>query len=136
MTVAVRVRVVEETATDTLRRLAGRPGERAVERALDEVAARIQRNAQTKQILRGGKGPPHPRQLTSRTGTLRRSIRVNRIKPLERSIGSDLVYAVHEFGIPRQTIRARPYLQPALNEEGPALADEMRRELRKLPGVT
>lgn len=136
MAVAVRIRLDDREATRTLRALGGRQARVAVEGALDDVAAKIQRNAQTEQIIRGGRQAPHPTRLTSRTGTLRRSIRVNRPAPGVRSIGSDLVYAVHEFGIPRRNIRARPYLQPALEEEGPKLADQIRRRLKRIPGVS
>ena len=70
-----------------------------------KAAFRIQSNAAKKQILSGGGGKknakaPHPYQLTSRTGTGRRSIRVNR-GPLPNAIeiGTDLVYmSLHEHG--------------------------------------
>lgn len=79
---------------------------------------KVQELAAGKYILRGGgrTAPVHPKFLTSRTGTLRRSIAVNR-KPLPFAIeiGTDLVYGPpHEFGT--STMRARPYLQPALDE--------------------
>ena len=69
------------------------------------VAGEIQRNAKDKQIAGGGRGKGKalvalPRKLTSREGTLRRSIRVNRGPlPWAVEVGTDLGYgAVHEFG--------------------------------------
>lgn len=87
------------------------------------AALEIQKNA-TGQIRKGGGGkknpkPPVPHQLTSRTGTLRRSIRVNH-GPLPFAIetGTDLTYgAVHEF----HSIRPRPFLAPALKAVAPRL---------------
>ncbi len=70
-----------------------------VTRMLDRSAFLIQVTAQTKTIKRGGKGKPLAAKLTSRTGTLRRSIRVNRVSRTIRDIGTDLRYgAVHEQG--------------------------------------
>ena len=101
----------------------------AVEKALDSMAFQVQANAAMKQIIRGGKGPPHPTRLTSRTGTLRRSIRVNRFSPLARDVGTDLVYgAVHEL----HPTRPRPFLSPALEAEAPKFDDILRRELQRV----
>lgn len=89
-------------------------------RALIKAALRTQELAATEFIIRGGArgAPPHPKLVTSRTGELRRSIRVNRGPlPSAIEIGSDLVYApVHEFGSRARNIRPRPYLQPALEK--------------------
>lgn len=76
-----------------------------LKRGLTRVALQIQKNAQKEQIKSGGGGKrnasaPLPNRLTSRTGTGRRSIRVNR-GPLPRAIeiGTDLRYmAAHERG--------------------------------------
>ncbi len=71
-------------------------------------------------IYPGGNAPPRPDQITSRTGTLRRSLSasfaVDRSQ-LPKSIegGSNVVYAaVHEFGNSRTPKRA--FLQPALDD--------------------
>ena len=80
MTVSLRITIDADSAIRTLRALdfTQREGQRAVGRALDRMAFRVQEDATRNQIIRGGKGPPHPTRLTSRTGSLRRSIRVNR----------------------------------------------------------
>ena len=65
-----------------------------------EGAKQIQRIAAKEKIKAGGKGPPELHRLTSRTGTGRRSIRINR-GPLPHAIevGTDLGYmALHELG--------------------------------------
>ena len=88
-----------------------------VGRALLKCALGVQKTAAEKKIRRGGKGPPVPRILTSRTGTLRRSIRVNRsLLPWAVEVGTDLVYgAVHEKGSKHHP--PRPFLAPALEDE-------------------
>ena len=67
------------------------------------------------------------KRLTSRTGTLRRSIGVNRRGlPFYIDVGSDVEYArIHELG--GGNIRARPYLSPALE----AIAPQMRAIVNK-----
>jgi hypothetical protein len=108
--------------------------------ALERVAGEIQRNAKDKQIAAGGRGkkraiPPLPDRLTSRTGTLRRSIGVNR-RPLPRAIeiGTPLVYgAVHEFGWGRYPVRA--FLQPALDAISPRIGGIVAEEWRKAGGL-
>lgn len=67
---------------------------------LVSAATLLQRKAQQETIIRGGKGPPHPTRLTSRTGTGRRSITVDRsLVPAAIEVGSDLGYmALHEEG--------------------------------------
>lgn len=87
-----------------------------VRRALVKGGFLIQSDAQMNQIERGGKGPPLPHRLTSRTGTGRRSIRVDRggLPNFFVDIGSDLRYMqLHETG--GKTMPARPYLAPALD---------------------
>lgn len=123
-----------------------------VRRGLVRAGLRVQRNAATKQIKRGGKGAPLPDKLTSRTGTGRRSIRVDRggLPRLFVDVGSDLGYmAVHETGgtVRRRahsrrtqsgglarvsahtaTFPARPWLQPALEDEAGGMEDDLAAE--------
>lgn len=139
------------------------PGNRAVlDRALTKSALLVQRIAAREKIIAGGVtgrgrartiAPPHPSQLTSRTGAGRRSIRVNRDDlPFAIEIGSDLTYmAVHEFGgtfsVTRKrpvsggtvtysaTYPPRPFLGPALDDAAqqfPAIfAAEFQREVER-----
>lgn len=60
-----------------------------------------------------------------RTGTLRRSIAVeDGPGELEVSIGTDVEYAIfQEFGTVHMA--ARPFLRPALEQEGPAFGKEL-----------
>ena len=138
---AANIRVVvsgEERVARVLRGI--NPGENPafVRRALTKGGFLIQREAATKQIKRGGKGRPLPHKLTSRTGTGRRSIRVDRggLPRLFVDIGSDLKYMqLHETGgtvnirahsrrgrkggthkvrAHSATFPARPYLKPGL----------------------
>ncbi len=88
-----------------LRRLDLVDNPQIMRRGYGVAALMIQKNAARKQIRRGGGGKRnaaavHPSRLTSRTGTLRGSIRVDRRGlPHSISVGSDLNYAaVHEFG--------------------------------------
>ena len=130
------------------------PGESPawVMRALVAAGLRVQRNAATKQIRRGGKGKPLPRKITSRTGTGRRSIRVDRggLNRLFVDVGSDLAYmAVHETGgtflrrahtrltpsgglarvrAHSATFPQRPWLAPALDEENAEMGNIFVRE--------
>jgi phage gpG-like protein len=117
-----------------------------VRRALIAMANRVQAIATKEMIIpggrvrvagpKGGKGimtdkPAHPTKLTSRTGALRSSIRVNR-GPLPHAIevGSDLEYAaVHEEGLGRYP--KRPFLQPALEKASPEFSDILSRELKR-----
>lgn len=117
-----RVEITTEGLDDALRvldrlNLKANPGKRAAAKILISIANEIASNAQSKQILRGGgKGPPHPTKVTSRTGTLRRSIAVDRgeLGSLIVSIGSDVVYAgVHELGSKDGRTPKRPFLRPA-----------------------
>lgn len=135
MPISMRATVIgDEEWIATLRRLSPERHKEIIERSLLECAYRVQTNAQTKQILPGGHGPPDPRQLTSRTGTLRRSITVNR-RPLPKAteIGSDLVYGpVHELGI---NMPRRPFLEPALDEEEERFPEIFMKEWRKIARV-
>lgn len=102
-----------------LKALSPRENRRVLREALLRVAFETQTNAARKQILPGGKGPPHPTRLTSRTGSLRRSIAVSRRGlPREIEVGTHLIYgAVHELGTNRYP--KRPFLRPAADEIGP-----------------
>lgn len=121
-------------------------------RALLRSAFKVQEISTRQKIRAGGvvgtgksrmNLPPLPDRLTSRTGTLRRSIAVDRSAlPFEVSIGSDLVYAaVHETGglVHRRsgTARypARPFLGPALEDASAYFDDYLERELRAEAGV-
>lgn len=74
------------------------------------AATLIRNRAVQDTIIRGGKGPPDPVRITSRTGTGRRSISVDtEASPASVSVGSHLVYmALHEAGgsvsVPRSTV--------------------------------
>ena len=86
-----------------------------VREALVKGGLLIQRDAALNQMIRGGKGPPDKKMLTSRTGTGRRSIRVDRagLPKFFVEIGSDLKYMqVHETG--GRFLPPRPYLAPAV----------------------
>ncbi len=82
---------------------------------LQESGLLIARIAARDKILPGGKGPPRPDILTSRTGTLRRSLSSNRAVDLNKrllfvDVGTHLVYgAVHENS-------RRAFLKPALRD--------------------
>jgi phage gpG-like protein len=82
--------------------------------SLVECAELVQKDAKENQIIRGGTAisigprggkrkvqrPPHPTRLTSRTGTLRRSITVDRSPlPFAIEVGTNLRYGrAHELG--------------------------------------
>lgn len=131
MAIAFRLNV---TGADQTRRYFQRIGRtiprRAIPDALVEIGLRVQRQAATKEIAGGGlqfvgarPAPALKDRLTSRTGSLRRSIRVNRSGlPRHVDVGSDLVYArVHELGGRAGrggsvNLPPRPYLTPALEK--------------------
>lgn len=172
----VKVTVVGgEEVRRMLRRLSPAQNQAIFRKSLTDCARLVASNARTKQIMGGGqkaKGvqiKPHPTRLTSRTGTLRRSISTNWYrKPEAIDIGSDLKYgAVHEHGYsgpvtikehtrkirqafgrritPREvTVHAhsrikvtyprRPFLEPAVDDEGnrfPAIFVEHIREAER-----
>ena len=98
--------------------------------SLLEGALEIQRVAAQEKIMRGGvKGrgknktisPPLPDKLTSRSGDLRRSIKVDRSElPFAIEIGTELVYGrAHELGYPPRNLPARPFLGPAVEDVAP-----------------
>jgi hypothetical protein len=102
--ITVKTSGLNELQAD-LRRLNPKENVQITSKGFEDIAFAIQRNAANKQIVAGGRGkknavPPLPSKLTSRTGTGRRSIRVNR-GPLPRAIeiGTDLKYmSLHEVG--------------------------------------
>jgi phage gpG-like protein len=102
-----------------------------VRRSMLKSGLRVQEIASKEKILRGGKGPPVLGILTSRTGTLRRSIRVNRSPlPWAVEIGTDLIYgAVHESG--GKYHPARPFLKPALEDVSRELSGIFAKEWAK-----
>jgi phage gpG-like protein len=132
---------------DKLERISpSRAGEAWSRRALMTCAERVQAIAAGEMIIRGGRigkgrrktdALPDPTRLTSRTGRLRGSIRVNR-SPLPRAIevGTDVVYgAVHELiGVGRKRTK-RPFMAPALEKAAKEFtrifAKELGRELAK-----
>jgi phage gpG-like protein len=99
VSLSLRVQGLDELQ-ERLNRLSPKKNSAWVARSLVKSALHTQKIAATKKIKRGGKGPPVARILTSRTGTLRRSIRVNRSPlPWAIEVGTDLTYgAVHETG--------------------------------------
>lgn len=92
--------------------------DKIVGRALLSLAYRVQEIAP-----RAYMSGPRPQRIDVVTGTLRRSIAVDRGRlPFEVAVGSNVVYApVHEFGSRNGRIPARPYLQPALRDVGPEM---------------
>lgn len=107
-----------------LSRLSPKQNTKIMVDSLTECALRVQENAAKKQILGGGQKAigvqikPHPTKLTSRTGTLRRSISTNRQPlPLAIEVGTDLIYGrIHEIdGAGKAKVR-RPFLAPAVED--------------------
>ena len=107
-----------------------------MKRGMIASALEIQKDAAKYQIAAGGRGsgkalPPLRHSLTSRTGTLRRSIRVDRGPlPFAIEVGTDLIYgAVHEFG--NATHRIRAFMAPALEKISKRFVDIFTREWAK-----
>lgn len=137
MSVRLVATIDDSEAVRVLRAAHPEASGRVAHRALRKAAFLIQDEAARNQIQRGGSGPPNPPPgpLISRTGTLRRSIRVDDAGvPRFIDVGSDLVYAgVHELGSPGRRIPARPFLQPAAEKITPQIArlfeDEWERDV-------
>jgi len=116
---------------------------RILRNSLIESALLIQRDAAKIQILAGGGGkkggmtPPHPTHLTSRTGTLRRSIKVDRGPlPFAIEVGTDLEYgAAHEFGSAKLNLPERPFMQPALDRVAPKFGDIVVKHWKREAGL-
>jgi phage gpG-like protein len=160
VSVSVRVEGIKEVQA-TLARIDPKVNSAWVSRALVKCALLVQQIATTQKIKPGGKGPPVPDRLTSRTGTLRRSIGVDRSRlPASIAIGTHLGYGtVHEQGwsgtqrvpshtrtvafgrkvapyrvdayLRRMNIPARPYLSPALEDAADRFDDLFGREIAR-----
>ncbi len=128
MPVQLRVRIVGTKAlTKALDKMNPGLNKKILRDSLIEAALGIQKEAAAT-ILPGGGGkrnarPPVADRLISRTGTLRRSIKVDR-GPLPFAIeaGTDLVYgAVHEFGLGGR--KRRQFIKPALDSVAPKFGE-------------
>ena len=116
---------------------------RIVRESLIESSFLIQRDAAKNQILAGGGGKksgmtkPHPRFLTSRTGTLRRSIKVDRGPlPFAIEVGTDLTYgAAHEFGSTKRNLPVRAFMQPALERAAPKFGEIVVKHWKREAGL-
>ena len=114
---------------------------RILRNSLLESALLVQRDAAKNQILAGGGGkrsgmtPVHPKHLTSRTGTLRRSIKVDRGPlPFAIEVGTDLTYgATHEAG--GKHVKPRPFLKPALDRVAPRFGDIVVKHWKREAGL-
>jgi hypothetical protein len=100
-----------EVARRVIRNISPKNNSDFVQAALVTSALLVQDNAAFHQIIRGGKDAPVKKRLTSRSGTGRRSIRVDRKKELFIEIGSDLIYMKnHETGgtflVPAHNVRS------------------------------
>jgi phage gpG-like protein len=118
MAVAMRVNILgADELSKRLAQMDPKTNQAIMTDSLRTIAGLILRNAKDIQITGGGRGKskalkPLPNRLTSRTGTLRRSIGIN-LAPLPRAVevGTDLTYgAVHEKGgrisVPTSTVSA------------------------------
>ena len=118
------------------------PGEnkRIVRNALVRSALEVQKNAVDLQIAAGGRGKGKalsvlPHKLTSRTGTLRRSIGLDKSDlPFAIEVGTALVYGgVHEHG--SRTHPKRPFMAPALAAISPRFGQIVVAEWTKAAGL-
>lgn len=151
----IQIRVVNprelQKISRAIRRIDPRKNVKIINDGLKAGALRVKRNAQQRQMKRGGSGPPLPSRLTSRTGTGRRSINVDRSGlPRHIDVGPNVRYmATHEFGgtftvrshsrskpsggrarvkAHSRTVPRRAYLEPAYNaEKANIVSDFMRR---------
>ena len=112
-----------------LRRTNPKTAPHIIRRSVSQACYAVQRRATQVEIIRGGKQPPHPSRVTSRTGTLRRSIAVD-LSDLRSGIGhvgTALGYgAIHELGLGRYPVRA--YLKPAAEYIAPQFHETVYRE--------
>jgi len=136
MAVPIKIKIEGlEEWRKTLKNLTPEKTRKIVVDSLLECAHLVQANAASVQILRGGKGPPDPKQLTSRTGTLRGSIAVNR-QPLPAAIeiGTHLVYGrIHELG--EGHFPKRPFLAPAAEAVADRFPEVFMKHWRKAGNV-
>ena len=139
MPVSVRIDLKGNKAYQRmLTRINPKKNPKFVTRALLKAALLVQELAATEKIKRSGpKDVVDPIRVTSRTGTLRRSIAIDKAgTPHFITIGSNLIYAgVHELGSKDGNTRARPYLKPALDDVSKKMAaifaKEWEREVNK-----
>jgi hypothetical protein len=105
--------------------------------SLGELALLIQQDVRNNQ-LPFGTAKARFNSLTSRSGTLRKGIQINR-GPLPRAIevraeGKAKVYApLHEFGLGRH--RKRTFMQPALEKIAPKFGDVVLKHWKKQAGL-
>ena len=134
MTVKLVATVDDAEAQRVLARATPDQQSQIIPRALRRAAYMIQIDATRNKIQRGGSGPPNPPPgpLISRTGSLRRSIRVDDSGvPRFIDVGTDLVYGVvHEIG--GDNVQPRPFLQPALETVRPQIARVFEDEWNKV----
>ncbi len=128
---------------ERLSRISPRDNAEWSRRALVTCGLLVQKIAAEEMIIRGGRFGTgsslrdriaHPSKLTSRSGRLRGSIRVNRV-PLPKAIdiGSDVAYAaVHELGLGR--FPKRPFLAPALDKASKEFSQIFAKELGRALG--
>ncbi len=131
MPVSVRVDFEGESFARALARTNPKKNPKFITRALTKAAFLVQKLAAEEKIKRSG--PPgivDPVQVTSRLGGLRRSIAVDKSgTPEFITVGSNLIYSgVHELGSRDGNTRARPYLQPALDDVALRMASIFTRE--------
>lgn len=136
MATSVRVTLTgDERLRRALRGLSPDQNPAFLRRSLRKMALLGQKVAAEKKIERGGKGPPLPDRLTSRSGALRRSIGVDLGDlPFAAAVGTELVYgAVHELGLNGYPVRAflRPAFEDSINDFERILEDEWLREVNR-----
>jgi HK97 gp10 family phage protein len=123
-----------------LEKLSPQKHKEIMSKSLLECGMLVQANAAQKQIMGGGqkaKGvqiKPHPSRLTSRTGTLRRSISTSwHRSPFEIDVGTHLVYGrVHELGLGNYPKRA--FLEPAVKAEEQKFPSVFIKHWRRISG--
>ena len=107
--------------------------------SLIDAAKAVLIDATKVQIKAGGGGKksgysaPDPKQLTSRTGTLRRSIGINKSElPFAITVGTNLRYgAYHEL----TADKLRPFMGPALDKIAPEFPRIVVRHWKKEAGL-
>ncbi len=118
-----------------LRKMNPKQNARIVRPALLESGLLVTRIAARDKILPGGSGPPKPSILTSRTGTLRRSLTSNFAVQLNAQLqfvdaGTHLLYgAVHENS-------RRAFLKPAFRDASRNFDDIFRKHWARAGEVT
>jgi hypothetical protein len=108
-------------------------------KSLIDSAKAVQIDATKVQILAGGGGKrsgmsdADPKRLTSRTGTLRRSIGIDKSElPFAITVGTGLRYgAYHEL----EAKKLRPFMGPALEKVGPQFASIVAKHWKREGGI-